>query len=324
MKVEPQQTVVDEVAITVTVTGQSRDFAGKLVHSEAHDLQVFRDGQIVASFPNPGGRVILDPETNSKTVLIPHVRIPYLAGKKDVEFSAYAFNVDRVKSNTARLIHPLPVDAKPRPRTAYVIAIGVNASDDPRLALHYAVQDAKTLASIMEASFKAQRQFENVVVVPLLSESETKADERSATKATIHAVLQVLAGQNVDARFLKHVPNASKLATARPEDLLLMSFSTHGHNGTDGQFHLLPSDNKQAISTADLTRWLRDVDAGEIVLIVDACHSAGAVEQKGFKPGPMGSRGFGQMAYNKRMATFSPPVRRQMSRSSTLVLVMDY
>jgi hypothetical protein len=36
-------------------------------------------------------------------------------------------------------------------------------------------------------------------------------------------------------------------------------------------------------------------------MIVDACHSAGSVEQKGFKPGPMGSRGLGQLAYNKRM-----------------------
>jgi hypothetical protein len=38
-----------------------------------------------------------------------------------------------------------------------------------------------------------------------------------------------------------------------------------------------------------------------LILIVDACHSAATVDQKGFKPGPMGSRGLGQLAYSKRM-----------------------
>jgi hypothetical protein len=38
-----------------------------------------------------------------------------------------------------------------------------------------------------------------------------------------------------------------------------------------------------------------------MVLIIDACHSAAVVEQPWFKPGPMGSRGLGQLAYDKRM-----------------------
>src|SRR5213078_261829 len=54
-------------------------------------------------------------------------------------------------------------------------------------------------------------------------------------------------------------------------------------------------------SSEELSLWLRDVDAGEMVMIVDACHSAATVEQEWFKPGPMGSRGLGQLAYDKRM-----------------------
>jgi len=34
---------------------------------------------------------------------------------------------------------------------------------------------------------------------------------------------------------------------------------------------------------------------------VDTCHSAAAVDAEGFKPGPMGSRGMGQLAYDKGM-----------------------
>lgn len=47
-------------------------------------------------------------------------------------------------------------------------------------------------------------------------------------------------------------------------------------------------------------QWLRDVDAGDLVLVIDACHAA-AVTGKEFKPGPMGSRGMGQLAYDKGM-----------------------
>jgi hypothetical protein len=57
-----------------------------------------------------------------------------------------------------------------------------------------------------------------------------------------------------------------------------------------------------ALSSSDkLSLWLRDVDAGQMTLIVDAYYSTAAIEGLGFKPGPMGSRGLGQLAYDKRM-----------------------
>jgi hypothetical protein len=38
-----------------------------------------------------------------------------------------------------------------------------------------------------------------------------------------------------------------------------------------------------------------------MAIIIDACHSAASFEGEGFKPGPMGSRGLGQLAYDKRI-----------------------
>ena len=58
---------------------------------------------------------------------------------------------------------------------------------------------------------------------------------------------------------------------------------------------------RNCISSDKLGQWLCDVDAGEMVMIVDACHSAAAVAGTDFKPGPMGSRGLGQLAYDKGM-----------------------
>ncbi len=38
-----------------------------------------------------------------------------------------------------------------------------------------------------------------------------------------------------------------------------------------------------------------------MTFILDSCYSARSVEANDFKPGPMGSRGLGQLAYDKRM-----------------------
>src|SRR4029453_6569388 len=55
-----------------------------------------------------------------------------------------------------------------------------------------------------------------------------------------------------------------------------------------------------SISSDELAQWLEAIDAGQMVLVLDSCHS-GAVSGPGFKPGPMGDRGFGQLSYDKGM-----------------------
>jgi hypothetical protein len=51
----------------------------------------------------------------------------------------------------------------------------------------------------------------------------------------------------------------------------------------------------------ELGGWLRNVQAREIVLVLDTCQSGASVSGSGFKPGPMGDRGFGQLVYDKGM-----------------------
>ena len=41
------------------------------------------------------------------------------------------------------------------------------------------------------------------------------------------------------------------------------------------------------------------VDAGEMAMIIDACHSAASVTADGFRPGPMGDPGLGQLSFDK-------------------------
>ena len=113
--------------------------------SQVYDLRVFRDGQLVAAEPRvdggndsssaPEGLAAwrssrrIDLVDGRATVSLP-VRLPTGRGGDTIELSAYAFNEDRVKSETARKPIHLPGTPRRRSGRAYVIVIGVgdNAS----------------------------------------------------------------------------------------------------------------------------------------------------------------------------------------------------
>jgi hypothetical protein len=95
---------------------------------------------------------------------------------------------------------------------------------------------------------------------------------------------------------------------------VVIGVSSHGYADPAGRFRfvLAGQGNRESstasvqqlrgtLSTDDLANALQHVDAGQLVLIVDACQSEATVAADGFKPGPMGSRGLGQLAYDKGM-----------------------
>jgi WD40 repeat protein len=288
--------------------------------SGVYDLRLFRDGQLVAYAPERGGEVSTDPQTGDAFVNFENVRLPRRADLGEVEFTAYAFNSDRVKSATARkTFRPAHAPAPVKGR-AYLISVGVNAYENPAWDLRFAANDARRLQEVVSERLAREGTYSEVVSVPLVSDYESKDGRKSeprvlteaaATKANFRAVLDVLAGKAVDPQLLKSIPAAEHLRPAAPEDLVLISFSSHGYADERGNFYLLPSDTGpggemgevlgRSISSEELSAWLRDVDAGEMLLVVDACHSAASVQGEGFKPGPMGSRGLGQLSYDKGM-----------------------
>ena len=80
--------------------------------------------------------------------------------------------------------------------------------------------------------------------------------------------------------------------------MVILSFSCHGAAPPNETRAQLEAD---AISSDELSTWLHDVDAGQFAMVIDACHSAASVQGLDFKPGPMDSRGLGQLAYDKGM-----------------------
>lgn len=300
--VQPSKTDPLRVDVTVEVEG-AKDAAGRF--GGVSGLQLFRDGSLV-------GR--MDPGINEKSlrasVVFKDIRLP--RGGASVSFSAYAFNTDRVKSETVNSVYLKPGGATAAAKTgkAYVIGIGVNTSDNPLFNLRFAANDARLSIESLSKRLRAQGQYTEVVPVALLADG---AKDRNATKAKIRATLQVLAGKEPARAALSDVPEAARLAAATPDDLVIVTFAGHGYVDGSSAFYLLPQDfaakgngpltpevlSASAISTDDLEAWIREVDAGDFALVIDACHSAASVASAGFRPGPLGTRGLGQLAYDK-------------------------
>ncbi len=309
------------VTVSVEAAGVSRAYGsrGTPIVTAVHDLRLFRNGQLVGQAEGKLAEAGAAPFARQFRVRLP-------AGKAPLTFTAYAFNDDRVKTATAQQNYTPPaaiVAAKPR---AYLITVGVNRHDNPAWNLRYAANDARQIGQSL-ASRLAGKNYESVVNVALISDGEATS---FATKANVKAVLDVLAGRNAEPAVVSAIPGAEQLRRANPDDLVLISFSGHGY-GDGGLFYLVPADTgagsdqtitaeltAHAISSDELSAWLRDVDAADLAMIVDACHSAASVGES-FKPGPMGSRGLGQLAFDKGMRILAASQADDVALESDLI-----
>ena len=250
------------------------------------DLKLFRDGRLVR-LNDLTGRPLDRDQGVAWLVTFQNIELP-TSGPDIVEFSAYAFNDDGVKSDTHRLPYTRP-SVEPNPRRAFVIVVGVNAYQNQSWDLRYAAEDAWATSDIVVRHIKASGEFEEVHTVALISErDESGGITGTATRAALLNVLDVLAGETVDLELLGLIPGAAALSKVRPDDFVYLAFSGHGLSGDNGLFHMFLSDIGEGerrevdcallARTLDsdlLARHLRRVDAGSFVMLVDACNSAG-------------------------------------------------
>lgn len=253
-----------------------------------------------------------------------NIRLPR-DGRKEVDFTAYAFNSDKVKSVTTppfKFTIPMTVSDSPQKGKAFLVTIGVNASETPDYNLRYAVNDARKMQQIVGERLKnSTEKYSEIIQIPLISDYDNNNEllENTAQKAIIKSVFSLLSGNEkaVSQDILRQIPNYEQISQIEPEDTLIITFSGHGYANNIGDFYILPFDIGQnstlltpevlqkAISSAELSLWMQDITATEMIMIIDACYSSAAVQGNGFKPGPMGSRGLGQLAYDKDMKILS-------------------
>ena len=299
VKVTPGADPATAIVTVRVADGADPGAANGKTRSGTYDVRLFLDNRLIAQVPNVATPTDLTAwrtayrlpaaSATGGTEISFTVPMPTAAGAEKAAFSAYAFNEDRVKSDTARAIYRRPPVA-PAPRRAFVVTIGIDAYDDPKLTLNFSANDANLVAERLAAipGYEVHRRTLAGVV-------GADGTVRRVTRADIVAVLHSLSDG----------PDA-----ARPDDIVIISFSGHGWADAAGNFYLFPADaswpatapapdTTTLISSGDLAELLNPIRAAEITVVIDACHSAAGVAASGFKPGPMGDAGLGQLAFDK-------------------------
>ena len=263
----------------------------------AQDLRLFRNGSLVKVWH---GDVL---KGQSSVSLEEEVTVT--AGPN--RLVAYAFNRDNVKSKDAPLVFNGAETLK-RKGTAYIIAVGVNEYENTQYNLKYAKADAQSFGEEMRRRQTQLGGFERVEVVQLL--------DQEATKTNVLAAIKRLAGETGPPS-LKVGP-LDALKRAEPEDTVVIYFAGHG-TAQSQRFYLIPHNLgytgertklteqglktilAHSISDLELEAAVEGLDAGHLVLIIDACNSGQALEAEEKRRGPMNSKGLAQLAYEKGM-----------------------
>jgi uncharacterized caspase-like protein len=247
----------------------------------AQDLRLFRNGSLVHVWHGD----VLGGKDEAKLT----VTVPIVAGEN--RLTAYAFNRDNVKSSDATTV-VTGAESLRRKGTAYVLAIGVNSYANHDFDLKYAVADAQDFS----AEWPAQQS-------RLATYANTKVTLLTDAQATKPAILKVLADLALQ---------------AKPEDAVVVYFAGHG-TAQASRFYLIPHDLgydggrdaidqaglqqilTHSISDLELQEAIEKIDAGQLLMVIDACNSGQALESEEKRRGPMNSKGLAQLAYEKGM-----------------------
>jgi uncharacterized caspase-like protein len=214
-----------------------------------------------------------------------------------------------LKSTDAKLA-VFGADALARKGTAYVLVIGLNRYANSDFNLQYAVADAQDVGDELRKQLETLNVFSSVEVVSLT--------DQDATKANILLAFERLSDESTGV-LSPEVPSAiGKIRVAQPEDAVFIYFA--GHGSARGQrFYLVPHDlgyggrrdglsdtslgtiQAHSISDVEMQKAFETIDAGELVLLIDACYSGQALEATESRRGPMNSEGLAQLAYEKGM-----------------------
>ena len=181
------------------------------------------------------------------------------------ELKATALNRERTESAPAKVRVTLPSQA---PNVnLYIIAVGMNAYQNPKYNLNYGRVDAEAFAAEVEK--RGQGIFQKIEKVMLY--------DAQATRAGIEAAFAKIG------------------AAARPQDAFVFFYAGHGvmsegvAPAAASDFHLVPYDVTQlygddqmladkAISAKRLKELCTQVRAQKQLIVFDACQSGGAVE----------------------------------------------
>jgi len=184
-----------------------------------------------------------------------------------------ASNKDDYLTSRGKKIYYIPEGEKKDYEPAlYAVVSGASNYQGETLDLRYAAKDARDFAGVLEMVGDAYFSEDKVNITLLATDNENF--KQWPTKENLQKAFSDISN------------------TARPNDVLVVYLSGHGTNygGTEGDFYYLTSDASSgelkdpvvrknvAISSAELTEYIKSVPALKQVMIIDACHSGQLAE----------------------------------------------
>lgn len=171
----------------------------------------------------------------------------------------------------------------------YILSVGINKYKNPKYHLNYAQPDAKSFTDkVIEKSGKI---FKNIRKIEIY--------DTEGTRDNIYQGFETVIKQ------------------AKPEDVFIFYYAGHGSldEEDDNKYYLVPTDVTQiygdsdqlknkAISADDLKAMLAKIKPQKQLILLDACHSGGAVK-----------------AFNTRAAGSEEKALVQLARASGVVLI---
>lgn len=253
-----------KVAISSNITEMSTDQTQAKIFLQISDagggideVRLYQNGKLLPK------ELILDKKTTQigRKQEITY-SVPLVAGKN--EFKATGFNIDRTESIPVNLV--INRNAVESSINLYLMCIGINAYKNSVYNLTYAKPDAQSFVQKVEQYssdlFKKINKYEFY--------------DNMATRTNIEDAVNKI------------------IAEAKPEDVFVFYYAGHGvmseeEDGLPAEFYLIPHDvvkmygRNDLLSTKGLSAsWLKDncakIKAQKQLLLLDACHSGGAVE----------------------------------------------
>ncbi|HEY6121925.1 MAG TPA: caspase family protein [Pyrinomonadaceae bacterium] len=264
----------------------------------AQDLRLFRNGSLVKAWR---GDVL-----SGQTGVTFETSVSIVAGQN--QFTAYAFNHDNVKSSDATLSLNGAADLK-RPATLHLLVVGLNKYANSAYDLKYAAADARAFAEEVEKQQEKLGHFQHIEVTSLIDQEATKAN-------LLFALKRLTGDQTAPPQGAPAV--LAQIKPAEPEDVVIVYYAGHG-TAQDQRFYLIPHDLgyqgtrteldrtglqtilEHSVSDLELEQAFTGIDAGLVVMVIDACNSGQALEAEEKRRGPMNSKGLAQLAYEKGM-----------------------
>lgn len=292
--------------------------------SDANDIRLFRNGSMVRlwgkiakqtnksvsvfALTEKDGCKQIPATKDSPRKAVCETDVAITAGKN--ELTAYGFNRQDVKSaDNSAVVNG--AESLKRDGTLYVLAVGVNDYTPVGKSdwdLSYAVKDVQEIGKTLQDSqtkLGNLKQYARTEIVTLTDEAATKDNILNALRRFAEGGDKTALPANVSEKVKAEL---SKIKPTQPEDGLIIYFAGHGVSQKE-RFYLLPHNFtgdaarivEQSVSDLELNDYLEKVDAGRLLMVIDACQSGAALGGKNDGRAPMNSKGFAQLAYDKGM-----------------------